>query len=295
MPPRRRTPAATPPPPPQALWLRTPEPLFWLTGAGHERITPHDAYFYDCRQRTDKPHIVLQLTLAGTGFFEKANRTTLLHPGMAFLHTIPGNFRYGYPPAHTAVYEQVFISLTGEHADAWYARITAAWGHVLTFPPDNPVAPLMRAIAASRASPTGPLHDRYLASSALYQLLMTILSTLNQSRLAMKPLLTRATAHIHAHAPDPRFRVDALAAAMGCSREHLARAFRDALGVSPSDYLTQHRLRLAAQALRTSTDKLDRIARHAGFAGANYFCRVFRQHVGVTPAQFRTRPWLVMP
>ena len=277
-------------------WVRTSEPLLWLTGAGHEFRTSAADYFHDARRRTDSPHYVLQLTLAGAGFFEKNRRRHLLPTGCAFLHQIPGPCSYGYPRERRDTYELVFVSLGGPAAFRWCARVVAAHGHVLRFAPDaaGTIGALMLDLARSRSAAAAP-RDRYLVSAQLNLLVMTILSSLSQSRLAVRPLVTRALELIRQHAPERRFDVAGLAAGLGCSREHLARAFRAGTGVSPSDYLAQHRLRLAAGALRSTTEKVDAVARRCGFSGANYLCRTFRQRVGVTPAQFRRRPWLAGP
>lgn len=280
--------------PPTDPWVRTSEPLFWMLGAGHEQITPSRGYFYDARKRTDTPHYVLQLTLAGAGFFEKNRRRHLVEPGTAFLHEIPGDFTYGYPPERNDTYDQVFVSMSGPVASRWCERIIAAHGHVLRFPAHaaGTVSAIMLDLVRRRAGDQQELRDRYLVSAQLDLLVMTVMSVLSHERLAVRPLVAQAVELIQHNAANPKFDVAAMAMALGCTREHLARSFRAATGVSPSDYLIQHRLRLATAALRERNEKIDAVARRSGFAGANYFCRIFRRHIGVTPGQFRQRPWL---
>jgi AraC-like DNA-binding protein len=275
----------------QSPWLRTVEPLLWLGGAGHETRTPADNYFFDTRKRKDQPHIVLQLTLGGAGFYERGGKRILLKPGMAFFDMIPGNFRYGYPQELNEPYEQVYITMTGSVAQRWWKRITRAFGTVLNFGSTNPIAPLLLAVVRQYQEKT--LRDRYLASAQLYQVLMTVLSTLNQSRAATSPLVNSAIAIIDQRGRDPSFNVSVLAGDLGCSREYLSRQFRSSMGVTPLDYVTQHRVRLAAAAIRSGSGKLDVVAQRCGFAGANYLCRVFRQQYGLTPMEFRKRPWML--
>lgn len=175
----------------------------------------------------------------------------------------------------------------------WHERITAAFGHALNLTAAERIGPLMLSLARARQS--GLMPDRYLLSAQIYQLLMEIYSSLNRTRLSTSPRVTHAMRLIATHANEPSFGINQLAGAMDCSREHLTRLFRAATGVSPSDYLTQQRLRRAAEALRAGDDKLETIARRCGFSSANYFCRTFRQHVGTTPARFRRQPWLMGP
>lgn len=289
---QRKIPAASPRQLIVPTWVRTNEPLLWTNGCGHE-IRNHRSYYFYNRTRSGDEYYVLQLTLAGAGQYVKNGKRTLLTTGMAFLAPVPSDFEYGYPPDATEPYEQVFVGFTGPTAGRWCERITSAYGQVLDFGPDNHVAPVM--LALTRQLGEGLLSDRYLMSSQLYNLLMVILSSLNQSRMAMAPLITRATEVVHRHANNRNFNVHALADELLVSREHLAREFRSAMRVSPLDYLTQHRLRLACDMLRRTDHKLDTVAAACGFAGANYFCRLFRKHVGMTPAEFRKRPSMTMP
>jgi AraC-like DNA-binding protein len=269
---------------------QTPEPLVFLAGAGHEiRTGPH--YFHDAATRRDSPHLVLQYTLRGTGFYHRQGQPRILLPrGTAFLDSIPGPFTYGW---HAGDYEQVFLSLRGPPAERWLADLHADHGPVLTFPDDRAIPDaILLLLEQSRQS---LLRDRYLVSAQLYGLMMLVRSRLSRSRLLASDLADRARASIESSANDPRFNITHLARRLDCSREHLAREFRRALAVSPLDYLTRHRVRLAAAELRTSRRKLDAIARRCGFASAAYFCRRFRAAVGVTPGQFRRQPWLTIP
>ena len=274
---------------PVAMWVKTNEPLLWFGGAGHE-FRREPSYFYDASLRGEPVNYCLQLTLSGTGFYENAKGgRTLLRPGMAFLDRFPGTFRYGYPPESREVYELAFVTIAGAQAESWCRSINETYGTILDFGgADNPVAPLLLALAHQWYE--GSLGDRYLLSGQLYQLLMTVLSTLNRSRMQTTPLVNRALALIGQRATDSEFNVSTLARELSCSREHLTRQFRASTGVSASDYLIQHRLRRAARDMQLTTDKLEQIARRNGFSGANYLCRVFRQHFGMTPASFRRYP-----
>lgn len=273
-----------------SLWIQTDEPLFWLGGAGHE-TRADTRYFFDATRRLDRPHYVLQFTLAGTGFHERGGRRSLLTPGMAFLELIPGPFRYGYAPEGRWPYELVYVSFVGVPAERWCTRLIEAHGHVMNFGRRGPVESLMLAIAHQHTA--GTLRDRYLISAQLYQLLMTALSTLKTAHVSSASRLGEALALVEQHGDDPNFNITELARRVGCSREHLTRQFTSAVGATPLEYLLRHRLRQAMQMLRDGDDKLDIVARDCGFSSANYLCRAFRHRFGVTPAVFRRNPGLV--
>lgn len=81
--------------------------------------------------------------------------------------------------------------------------------------------------------------------------------------------------------------VEELSENLGVSKSHLIRVFTAAMGKPPGEYLTEIRLNAAKQLLSGSEHSLEIIAGLCGFSGANYFCRVFKQKTGYTPAQYR--------
>lgn len=268
------------------------EPLLALAGAGHETHGSVD-YYYNAKVRPDRPHATLQLTLAGTGFYQSSKGRELLTPGKAFFAVIPGAFEYGYEPGSMRALELVFVSLRESAALDWHQRIIARFGNVMDLGHVGSIAEQMLWIAHAREA--NRLPDRYETSAILYRLLMTIYSTLTQTRSQTSPRVSRAIELMTTHATEASFNVELLAEQLGCTREYLARQFRAAAGVTPSDFLLEQRVRLVARALRSSDDKLEAIARRCGFSGANYLCRAFRQRVGVTPARFREDRWRAVP
>lgn len=273
-------------------WARTGEHLLWVIGSGHETITRDEGYYYDCRKRFDA-HIGIQLTLSGEGFYERGGKVTSLTRGMAFFDRLPGDFRYGYPATARAPYEHVWLDLTGDMALSLWQQVQLHNGPVLDLGPDNPVAPVMLSLVHQHALQM-PL-DRYQVSTRVYELIMLIFSVLSRSRMSTSPLVQRALERIHEHGLEVACTVSSLADALQCTREHLARSFSQATGVSPGEYLLQHRLRRVQQELRDTSDGLDRIAQRCGFSGANYLCRVFREQIGITPTVFRAKPWMIRP
>lgn len=81
--------------------------------------------------------------------------------------------------------------------------------------------------------------------------------------------------------------VEELSAQLGVSKSHLVRTFSAAMGVGPGQYLIAVRVD-AAKALLVHRDyALEVIASLCGFSGANYLCKVFKKHTGLTPDQWR--------
>ena len=80
-----------------------------------------------------------------------------------------------------------------------------------------------------------------------------------------------------------------LAETVGVHPAYLARAFRAHYGLSVGEYGRRLRLAWAAAELAGSETPLAEIAANAGFADQSHFTRVFRRHVGTTPARYRAQ------
>jgi AraC-like DNA-binding protein len=87
-------------------------------------------------------------------------------------------------------------------------------------------------------------------------------------------------------APDTDITASQLAAAAGCSRFALHRAFVAAYGVTPGDYQRLLRLR-AARALIADGQPLAEAAARAGFADQSHLTRWFGRYYGITPGEYR--------
>ena len=68
---------------------------------------------------------------------------------------------------------------------------------------------------------------------------------------------------------------------------YLSRMYKEATGVSISDFITNARLEKAYALLSESEIAVSVIAEKTGFASANYFCRWFRKNTGISPQEYR--------
>jgi AraC-like DNA-binding protein len=80
-----------------------------------------------------------------------------------------------------------------------------------------------------------------------------------------------------------------LSRAAHVSGEHLRRLCHRELGRSPMAHLTSLRVERAQELLRSTTDKLEVIAREVGYRSALVFARAFRRWVGCSPSEYRRR------
>lgn len=71
--------------------------------------------------------------------------------------------------------------------------------------------------------------------------------------------------------------------------EHVCRAAKRHLGMSPTDYVNRIRMEHAAMLLGDNTMSIEDVAGDCGLANLSYFYRLFRAHYGTTPREYRRR------
>jgi AraC-like DNA-binding protein len=100
------------------------------------------------------------------------------------------------------------------------------------------------------------------------------------------PRLAAALRAMHADAAH-KWTVPELASLGGLSRAAFARAFQDALGQAPMQYLTEWRMTLARDHLRLGELTITQIADRIGYTSPYAFAAAFQRHHGQPPGRWR--------
>ena len=87
--------------------------------------------------------------------------------------------------------------------------------------------------------------------------------------------------------PQRSWTVSDLAGLCGMSPATIARHFKEKLGRSASDLLLEIRMTMATNALRNSSASVGAIGEAVGYRSESAFQRIFKHHIGMTPAQWR--------
>lgn len=89
--------------------------------------------------------------------------------------------------------------------------------------------------------------------------------------------------------PGERWTIGRMAQEAMMSERTMIRRFKDSLGSSPGEWLTDTRVDAARQLLETGTAGIDEVADLAGFGSAATLRHHFRNRVGISPARYRAR------
>jgi AraC-like DNA-binding protein len=144
---------------------------------------------------------------------------------------------------------------------------------------------------AKAATPGSDVIVAHLAEVLFAEVLRRYLLTLPEGRSgwlagARDPAIGRALAALHSR-PAFDWTLEVLAQEAGISRSALTEKFTRFIGQAPMAYLTDWRLELAAEALRSTSRSVQRVALDAGYDSEAAFNRAFKRRFAAPPARYR--------
>ena len=98
--------------------------------------------------------------------------------------------------------------------------------------------------------------------------------------------LRRIADYVEAHI-ERDILVSDLAELLGVSAGHLHRAFRQTMGITPLDYITDRRIRRAMTIIAQDNAPIAELALRVGFVSPSHFTRTFRRVTGMNPSTYR--------
>jgi AraC-like DNA-binding protein len=105
-------------------------------------------------------------------------------------------------------------------------------------------------------------------------------------RAIFDPKIGAALKAIHERVENP-WTVEALAAAAGMSRSAFALRFKELLGETPLEYLTNWRMYKATGFLQDGDKKLFEVAKSVGYESDAAFSKAFKRVLGLAPSEYR--------
>ncbi|MGN0142962.1 MAG: helix-turn-helix domain-containing protein [Roseburia sp.] len=229
---------------------------------------------------------LFQCTLKGEGCFEKDGKKNLLTTGQGFLARIPQHSRY-YLEKESSDWEFAYLHFDGDAITPFYEKILELSGDCFQLPENSRAMELL--IKLQTRMLQGASLRKYEGGKLLYDFICLLTeeiecpdtlenSTVNMVENAIQIMETEYGTLTG---------ILELSDRMGVSLEHFSREFRKKTGTTPIKYLTEIRIQAAMNRLLNTADTVAEIAAQIGFANGNYFDKVFRKKLGVTPKGYR--------
>lgn len=164
---------------------------------------------------------------------------------------------------------------------------------ILPIFPDRPDrAELLDALRASfeldEAEPGYELRLRNVLSELWLKLLPLVPGMRQTDFSARNDKLRHMTRYIQEHYAE-RITVAELAGSALISERECYRLFKECLRCSPVEYVISYRLDIAGRLLTHSENSITEISHASGFGSSSYFGRVFLEHFGCPPSEYRHR------
>ncbi len=244
-------------------------------------------YHHDGRYRANTPHCLFKYTLAGRGVFRDAAGEHDVPAGAGFLCRVhdPASAYY-YPPGAEGPWRFVYLTFRGGATEQAVAELVGRHGPVFALAAD---APVLARIGAWRSyAGTWPTLSASQSAGLVWELLAALAAE-TERREGGDPgnrLAGRAQKLVRDRIGQ-NVSVTELARALGVSREHLTRVFKEQTAQTPYQYILRQKMLLACQLLKETPLTHKEIAARLGYDTPAHFTRTFKNVLRMTPSHFR--------
>lgn len=232
-----------------------------------------------------KNFYLIHYILSGKGTFTVGNRQHHLGPGDAFI----------IRPGKTVVYaadaedpwQYCFFAFNGQAAEQYVNRTAFASSDVTHIGDDRINELVCETTDTLTALPRNG--DLYALSQLMKMLLLFAEHHDDQSVThghLIRADIQKVLDYIAYHYADPITVVE-MSKLIALERSYFCRTFKNAMGISPKDYLTKFRLDKARYLLTETSLPIGKISERVGFQSFSSFSRLFTAQYQQSPSQYR--------
>ena len=216
--------------------------------------------------------------VGGSAVFTMGKRDYLVKQGEVWFYP-PGSMIDFRPQPEGAQY--FWMALYGDILMPLCESLNIPAGRkVCGMPPEEMLQDLISAVRYS--TPDQRLEVLQLGMNILFR----IASPKLENPAAAPTLAQEARSIIEKEFHSPKFGVAILAHRLGVHPVTLCREFKKEFQMTPSDFITNRRMRKAAEMLETQHYPIKQISGECGFASPEYFATVFASKFGIAPSKF---------
>lgn len=257
-------------------------PAVQLTAIGWQ-IRNSREYYWDNR---DRPFgFLFQYTLKGSGMLETGEGTFQVREGEAFFLQMPDKEVYYFDEEkNNPCWEFVYIMFSGSGVLPYYQYIVNHLGKVLKLPEYHPA--VKKLFELHFQAKNGLLQNAFMADGGAFQFLCLLCDMSGGGKERGSGLVDSAKAYMEENF-GRQMSLCGVAEELGVSQSHLSREFFKYTGEQPIRFLTRVRVENAVKLLHESSLTIEEISARCGFSDGNYFNKVFKKYMKVSPGELR--------
>ncbi|MGX7203709.1 helix-turn-helix domain-containing protein [Enterococcus pingfangensis] len=244
-------------------------PLIQGIGIGQGSIN----YHWDASLRKEQL-IVLQVTLKGQGFIQVGEKTFSLTQNKAFLAKIPGNFRYFGEDWHFLFIEFSESMIQWLDTEVTIVELSEVF-----------IEMLREFIADNKTRELTVVQNAKMAFSLFLDIKEEIQKEIQYHYNAEK--IQAAKEYIDEYYFED-INLDFLSEKYEISKYKLIRQFELAYKFSPIYYLKRVRI-FHSLSLLWEDEAVEIVAKKVGFSTGNYFSKVFKKNMGISPSEYKNK------
>lgn len=121
-------------------------------------------------------------------------------------------------------------------------------------------------------------------SALLIKEKMAVVKAENSGKSRLEPAIKYIEENL-----DSPIKIADLIKVLNLSKEHIIRLFKDEIGKTPAEYITDRKIKKAMSMLVETTVSLTEISESLGFSNPSHFSKVFKERIKMTPTKYRNR------
>lgn len=256
-----------------------------LNATGYELRQTHD-YRWHGLHRGEEDIYIFQYTINGEGAITLDNETRYLETGDAFFVHVPSDHCY-FLPTHSKQWEFLYFTIYGEEIGRLFQQIISSYGHIFKLPIHS--EPICHIIETLERIETLGIKHGYDASACAYTFMMKCLEYFEygQQQVNQYPLAIAKAIHFIENNYNQDITLDDIVSVSQLSKYHFTRQFKKSVKDTPINYLSKTRIKQALVLLSANDFNIETIALEVGYTSSNYFSKVFKKIVGVSPNRYR--------
>lgn len=259
----------------------------FILGSGGVEHRFNEKYYFDNSKRPNFNGCLIQYTLKGSGKYIKNGITHDISENTGFIINLPEDSIYYLPENASEPWVFVYIHFDGFAVTPYMKRLEELTNGIFSLPVSS--SSIRQLLNLQERICSGEKLKKYESGEIILHFLCSFLRDIETSKEETDNNLVKKALSMLEDNHKKIESVQNLAESLHVSEEHLCRLFKSEMNVTPGQQLLHLKIQSAMQDLLNTNDTLEAIAIRNGFSNANYFGKIFKKKVGITPMQYRNR------